>query len=68
MENEICPIFAGFYDGIVIPNPGEIHAVKWISWDDWQEETFKYPEKYSPWCVEETRILASETNFESLTA
>ena len=63
MENEICPIYAGFYDGQILPNPQEIQAVKWIKWDTWIEETTQYPDRYSPWCVEETQILAMNKNF-----
>jgi isopentenyl-diphosphate delta-isomerase len=62
MENEICPIFIGFYDGRVIPNPLEVQAVKWINWEDWLEETINYPNNYSPWCIEETQILAMKKN------
>ncbi|SDU66227.1 isopentenyl-diphosphate Delta-isomerase [Desulfobacula phenolica] len=68
MENEICPIFVGFYDGNVVPHPQEVQAVKWIRWEAWQEETAKYPDKYSPWCVEETRILALDKKFNELLA
>ncbi len=68
MENEICPIFAGFYDGEVIPNQEEIATVRWIQWDEWLEETMKYPNRYSPWCVEETQILAADKTFNGLQA
>jgi isopentenyl-diphosphate delta-isomerase len=63
MENEICPIYAGFYSGKILPDSDEIAAVKWIGWDRWLEETRHHPNRYSPWCVEETRILASNINF-----
>ncbi len=62
MENEICPVFVGFYDDMIRPNPLEVASVKWISWKDWLEETMKNPEDYSPWCVEETKILAYKNN------
>ncbi len=58
MENEICPIFAGFYDGDIKPNPDEIESVKWIAWEDWLFETRQFPDHYSPWCIEETQIMA----------
>ncbi|MBU1344312.1 MAG: isopentenyl-diphosphate Delta-isomerase [Proteobacteria bacterium] len=63
MENEICPIFVGRYDGKVMPNPQEVQAIKWIQWNDWLKETVRYPGKYSPWCVEETRILSLDKPF-----
>jgi len=66
MENEICPIFIGFYDGDVIFNPEEVEAIKWIQWQLWLEETDQNPARYSPWCVEETRIIAAHLNFKEM--
>lgn len=60
MENEICPIYMAYCSGSVTPNPDEIHAVQWIGWKRWLEETLCRPHLYSPWCVEETLILASD--------
>ena len=31
-ENEICPVFVGFYDGPVTPHPAEVAAVRWVDW------------------------------------
>lgn len=59
MENEVCPIYAGFYDGSVRPDKGEIEDIRWIRWSDWLREIRNYPDRYTPWCVEETRILDS---------
>jgi isopentenyl-diphosphate Delta-isomerase len=67
MENEICPIYAGICDETVQPDCNEIHAVQWINWDDWLTEIRTQPERYSPWCVEESLILASAQNFSKLT-
>jgi len=66
MENEICPIFVGFYSGKALLNRQEVETVKWIQWDDWLEETVKYPDRYSPWCIEETQILAWNKKFNEL--
>ncbi len=63
MENEICPVFIGVFDGKVRPRPGEIQAIQWIKWEVWVKETFRHPNLYSPWCVEETALLASNKNF-----
>jgi isopentenyl-diphosphate delta-isomerase len=49
-----------------MPNPQEVQAFKWIKWEDWLEEIAKYPDHYSPWCVEETQILASDKQFNEL--
>lgn len=66
MENEICPVYAGICKNEPIPDKDEINAVKWINWEDWLAEIRTRPESYSPWCVEETLILASAKNFEKL--
>ena len=66
MENEICPIYAGICEEDIQPDKKEIHAVRWIHWDDWLAEIHAKPETYSPWCVEETLILASAQNFRKL--
>lgn len=63
MENEICPIYASLYDGTGLnPDPDEIQALRWIPWEEWMIETRLRPDHYSPWCVEETRILANALN------
>jgi isopentenyl-diphosphate Delta-isomerase len=59
MENEICPILVGFTNQQPQPNPAEVEAIKWIDWNDWLTETKTHPDKYSPWCIEETHILDS---------
>ncbi|CCK80861.1 isopentenyl-diphosphate Delta-isomerase [Desulfobacula toluolica] len=66
VENEICPIFSGYYDGDVQPNQEEVESVKWIDWEAWVDETRRFPHRYSPWCIEETGIMASMDSFWSL--
>lgn len=66
MENEICPIYAGICEDQILPDSDEINAVKWINWEDWLAEIRTQPESYSPWCVQETLILASANNFKKL--
>ncbi len=63
MENEICPVFTGIYDGKVQLRPDEVQAVRWMKWEGWVEETLLHPDLYSPWCVEETSLLALDTHF-----
>ena len=59
MENEICPILTGYSDQTPRPNPKEAEAIKWIGWNDWLNQVKSHPQKYSPWCIEETRIINS---------
>ena len=57
MENEICPILVGFTQNEPKINPDEVEAIQWVSWEEFLADITKNPEKYSPWCVEEARIL-----------
>ena len=57
VENEICPILAAHADAEPRPNPDEIDAWKWIAWEVFLEDIKKNPRLYSPWSVEEARIL-----------
>ncbi len=57
MENEICPILVGFYDGGPRPNFQEVGEWKWIPWNEFISETEHNPSGYSQWSVGETVIL-----------
>lgn len=66
VENEICPIVVGFTDQSVAINPLEVEAIKWIDWSKWLQEVKSKPDQYSPWCVEETLLLAKNDYFQEL--
>lgn len=57
VENEICPILVAYADAVPQPNPNEIDAWKWIAWEAFLEDIKKNPHIYSPWSIEEARIL-----------
>lgn len=57
VENEFCPVLTAVTDTEPTPNPDEVEATRWISWKEWVKETTEHPERYSPWCVEETKLL-----------
>lgn len=63
MENEVCPIFTAVFDGNAQPNPTEIEAIQWIDWADWVAQTIDFPNRFSPWCVEETRIMTQKQSW-----
>ena len=60
VENEICPVLVGLTDAEAAPNPDEVDSVRWIAWDEWVDEVRAHPDDYSPWCVEETLLLAAD--------
>ncbi len=57
VENEICPILVAYADAEPQPNSNEIDAWKWIAWEAFLEDIKKNPHIYSPWSIEEARIL-----------
>lgn len=57
VENEFCPVLTAVTESEPVPNPDEVEAVRWIPWADWVRETAEHPERYSQWCVEETKLL-----------
>lgn len=59
VENEICPILMAYADVDPRPNTDEIDAWKWIAWKTFLEDIKKNAHLYSPWSVEEARILQS---------
>lgn len=56
-ENEICPILIAKSNAYPVPNPMEIEDWQWLLWTSFLTETREYPDKYTPWCVEEARIV-----------
>lgn len=57
MENEICPILVALVEAEPVPNPDEVHQVRWVAWDSFLEEVGRNAAGFSEWCVEEARIL-----------
>lgn len=60
VENEICPILVGYYDGDPVPMVGEVDAWKWTDWQKLLSEIKANPSLYSPWSREEAAIVASK--------
>lgn len=57
VENEICPIIVTFSDENPKPNKDEIEAFRWIPWQEFLTEIKNSPQGYSPWSVEEAKII-----------
>ena len=66
MENEICPILVGFTRNEPEINPDEAEAVQWINWDEFLADIKINPDKYSPWCIEEAKILEGNGRFREI--
>ena len=59
IENEICPIYLVVSDDIVVINEDEVEEIKWLYWQDFLLYMKQYTEQFTPWCIEESRLVAS---------
>jgi isopentenyl-diphosphate delta-isomerase len=62
VENEICPVWVGFTSNKPVLNTSEVQAVQWMAWEDFlagvREAREPFFRDLSPWCREETVLLA----------
>lgn len=66
VENEFCPVMVSFTDQVPQLNPQEVEAVRWVDWQSFVTEVRQFPERYSPWCTEETLLLDRHPPFRQL--
>lgn len=50
-ENEIDHVLVGMVDAdtVIVPNPDEIHALRWVKVEDLQREIAENQERFTPW-------------------
>jgi len=60
VENEICPILVGMYDGDPRWHKNEVDEWKWMDWNEFLKDIRDNPEPYSPWSREEAEILTTK--------
>lgn len=63
VENEICPVLVGGFDGTPRPNPDEVNDIRWVDWNDFVVEVADPANGYSPWAREEVELLARSDEF-----
>jgi isopentenyl-diphosphate delta-isomerase len=63
VENEICPVMVGTTKAIPLPNPDEVHDIKWVTWIEWMKIITESPSTYSPWAIQESHLLEKVTIF-----
>jgi isopentenyl-diphosphate delta-isomerase len=63
VENEFCPVMVVQVDQAPKLNPAEVEAVRWVSWLEFVAEVTRFPDRYSPWCIEETLRLSVDPRF-----
>lgn len=57
IENEYCPVYVARCSETPQPNPQEVGAYKWTSWNTFRDELAKNPEDYSYWAKEQAILL-----------
>lgn len=65
VENEICPVFVGRYEGKIKPEKEEIAATEWRDWKTIYQEVAAGVSDLSPWAQLEIRKLAELPEFKN---
>lgn len=61
VENERCPVYAGWLDERVplVPDPAEVAEVRWQDWSPFARAVLDGTLPVSPWCDAQVRVLAA---------
>jgi isopentenyl-diphosphate delta-isomerase len=59
VENEICPVLVARGDVTPKINNKEVASWKWVPWKEYLHDIYINPISYSPWSVEEAKIIDS---------
>ncbi len=57
VENEWCPVFLARTTGQPTPEPSEVDAYRWTSWEQLLADVDRDPGPWSPWCLDQIRLL-----------
>lgn len=58
-ENEMCPVFGGYCDDPLNPDPAEVDDAKWVPWAGFAEQVRTGELQVSPWCRQQLPQLAA---------
>lgn len=60
-EHEIDHVLVGMieFDQVVMPNPEEVHAYRWVDFDKLQKELQAAPEQFTPWFEQALEVVKS---------
>lgn len=59
LENELCPVFAGYADGPLNPDPAEVADATWVPWVTFTRRVRTGELRVSPWCVQQLPALTA---------
>ncbi|MGB7448511.1 MAG: isopentenyl-diphosphate Delta-isomerase [Ornithinimicrobium sp.] len=60
VENEICPVYAGFLDSEPAPDPEEVMDFAWVPWSQTHGALTAAPSVFSPWMVLQVPLLGED--------
>jgi geranylgeranyl diphosphate synthase type I len=61
VENEICPVFAGYVtEADPRPDPDEVAEWAWVAWDKFAAAITATPHVYSPWAALQVPLLVAK--------
>ena len=61
VENEICPVFAGYVTEVdPRPNTDEVADWAWVPWEKFADAIIATPHVYSPWAALQVPLLVSK--------
>lgn len=63
VENEFCPVLVGFVEMEPRINPDEVAEYKWVDWHEFLEMVSDPETGFSPWAVEEAKLLSEGDRF-----
>ena len=59
LENEICPVYAGYSDDVPVPDPAEVAEVRWVDWARFLDDARTGQQPISPWSAMQLPELAT---------
>jgi isopentenyl-diphosphate delta-isomerase len=51
LENEMCPVYAGYSASQLNPDPAEVAEARWVDWAAFMEQLSTGQQPISPWCA-----------------
>lgn len=58
VEHEVCPVYIGYTSEEPKPNPAEVEAYDWLTWDEFTINLATEGNVWSEWCREEAELVA----------
>ena len=57
VENEVCPVYLGRFDGTPSPDPAEVGDWELLDWPAFRRRLESEGDAWSPWCREQARLI-----------